>query len=73
MPELPEVHRAERACNELLVGKKIIDVETVNICLSMLVLLFNTHFNLMECHHIHSESKEGGFVGKKVPNGKKKK
>ncbi len=29
MPELPEVHRAERACNANLVGKKIVQVETV--------------------------------------------
>ncbi|CAG8511679.1 9772_t:CDS:10, partial [Scutellospora calospora] len=28
MPELPEVHRAERACNAKLVGKKIVCVES---------------------------------------------
>ncbi|CAG8561973.1 17287_t:CDS:2 [Funneliformis caledonium] len=28
MPELPEVHRAERACNANLVGKQIVQVET---------------------------------------------
>ncbi|CAG8533572.1 6873_t:CDS:2, partial [Racocetra fulgida] len=28
MPELPEVHRAERACNAKLVGKKIVHVES---------------------------------------------
>ncbi|CAG8555710.1 12747_t:CDS:2 [Dentiscutata erythropus] len=28
MPELPEVHRAERACNAKLVGKKIVNVES---------------------------------------------
>ncbi|RIA91576.1 AtMMH-1 [Glomus cerebriforme] len=28
MPELPEVHRAERACNANIVGKKIVQVET---------------------------------------------
>jgi formamidopyrimidine-DNA glycosylase len=29
MPELPEVHRAERACNANVVGKKIVKVEAV--------------------------------------------
>ncbi|CAG8601654.1 12213_t:CDS:2, partial [Gigaspora margarita] len=28
MPELPEVHRAERACNAKLVGKKIVHIES---------------------------------------------
>ncbi|CAG8456028.1 3870_t:CDS:2 [Paraglomus occultum] len=60
MPELPEVHRAERACHELLVGKKIIDVETKE---DLLVFCGMPHEKFAE-HLLNKTVTETGRRGK---------